>query len=82
VIRAEIFLQGGHVLYTAVKSKTVSEALGRMKGDLTGGWMTLEGRYLVHPGSIAAIRFVDVEEIKVTPDRIFAETTPKEAVSQ
>jgi hypothetical protein len=81
VIRAEIFLQGGHVLHTKVKANTASDALGRMKGDLSGGWMTLEGKYLVHPGSIAAIRFVEVEQMGEEPFKT-KEPTLKEAVSQ
>ena len=65
MIRAEILLQGGHTITVDTPHRDVSTAIGKLKSDLTGGWMNVADRYLVHPGSVAAVHFYDTESIAI-----------------
>ena len=59
MIRAEILLQGGHTVTIETQHPDIGVALGKLKSDLTGGWLTVGDRYLIHPGSVAGVRFFD-----------------------
>ena len=77
VIRADILLQGGHTVTVDTKSPTVDDAAGKFKSALTGGWQIFAHHYLVHPGSVAAVRFYDTETIAMDGQ---PNTTPSENV--
>jgi hypothetical protein len=62
MIKAEILLQGGHTVVVETRAATVDDAAGKFKSELTGGWQIFASKYLIHPGSVAAVRFYDTDE--------------------
>jgi hypothetical protein len=59
MIRAEILLQGGHTVEIPTGYTHFEDAAERFMKDLKGGFQIFADQYLIHPGSVSAIRFYD-----------------------